>query len=132
MISSSLVCVCAPRLMRRVCKVCRQPYEATGREQEILEAAIGWSGQIYRANPAGCPKCSGTGYRGRVGIHELMVNNEELIDGINKELETAELKRICMKHGMKTLHQDSMQKVRDGVATMAEALTIVPQDMELR
>ncbi len=132
MISSSLVCVCAQRLMRRVCKVCRQPYDASGREQEILEKAIGWTGQIYRANPAGCPKCSGTGYRGRVGIHELMVNNEELIDGINKELETAELKRICMKHGMKTLHQDSMQKVRDGVATMAEALTSVPQDMELR
>jgi type IV pilus assembly protein PilB len=132
MISSSLVCVCAQRLMRRVCKVCRQAYEPEGREKEVLERAIGWTGQVYKANPKGCTKCNNTGYKGRVGIHELMVTNEELIEGINKELETAELKRIAMKGGMKTLHQDSMIKVKEGLSTMAEALATVPQDMELR
>jgi len=132
MISSSLVCVCAQRLMRRVCKSCRVAYEPEGREKEILEKALGWSGQIYKANPKGCPKCGSSGYKGRVGIHELMVTNEELIEGINKELETAELKKIAMRNGMKTLHQDSMVKVKDGLTTMAEALSTVPQDMELR
>jgi type IV pilus assembly protein PilB len=132
MISSSLVCVCAQRLMRRVCRVCRVAYEAEGREKDVLQRAIGWSGHIYKANPKGCPKCNGTGYKGRVGIHELMVNNEELIEAINKEAETAELKRICMRSGMKTLHQDSMIKVKEGVSTLAEALSTVPQDMELR
>jgi type IV pilus assembly protein PilB len=132
MISSSLVCVCAQRLMRRVCKNCRVAYEPEGREKDIIERAIGWSGQIYKASPKGCPKCNGTGYKGRVGIHELMVTNEELIEGINKELETAELKRIAMRAGMKTLHQDSVIKVKDGLTTMAEALSTVPQDMELR
>jgi type IV pilus assembly protein PilB len=67
-----------------------------------------------------------------VGIHELLVNNEELVEAINRGAETAELKRIGMKHGMKTLHQDSMMKVREGLSTMAEALSTVPQDMELR
>ena len=76
MISSSLLCVCAQRLMRRVCKQCRQPYEPAGREREIIEKAIGWHGQIFKANPKGCPKCGGGGYKGRVGIHELMVMNE--------------------------------------------------------
>ncbi len=132
MISSSLVCVCAQRLMRRVCKVCRQPHLPEGREKIVLEKAIGWSGQIYKANPKGCLKCNGTGYKGRVGIHELLITNEELIEGINKELETAELKKIAMRAGMKTLHQDSMLKVREGLTSMAEALSIVPQDMELR
>ena len=132
MISSSLVCVCAQRLMRRVCKVCRQPYEPEGREKDVLERAIGWSGQIYRANPKGCTKCNNTGYKGRVGIHELMVTNEELIEAINKEMETAELKRIAMKGGMKTLHQDSLVKVKEGLTTLPEALATVPQDMELR
>jgi len=133
MISSSLVCVCAQRLMRRVCKSCRQPYEPEGRERSIMERAIGWTGgTIYKASQKGCPKCGGTGYKGRVGIHELMVSNEELIEGINKELETAELKKIAMRGGMKTLHQDSIVKVKDGLTTMAEALSCVPQDMELR
>jgi len=132
MISSSLVCVCAQRLMRRVCKACRMAYEPEGREKDVLQRAIGWSGQIYKANAAGCPKCNSTGYKGRLGIHELLVNNEELIEAINKEAETAELKRICMKSGMKTLHQDSIIKVKEGLTTLAESLSTVPQDMELR
>ncbi len=132
MISSSLVCVCAQRLMRRVCKSCRVAYEPEGREKDLLQRGIGWSGQIYKAAPKGCPKCNGSGYKGRVGIHELMVTNEELIEGINKELETAELKKIAMRGGMKTLHQDSLIKVKDGLTTLAEALSTVPQDMELR
>ncbi|MBA4137034.1 MAG: secretion system protein E [Opitutus sp.] len=133
MISSSLVCVCAQRLMRRVCKSCRVAYEPDGREKDILERAIGWTGgTIYKASAKGCPKCNGSGYKGRVGIHELLVTNEELIEAINKEAETAELKRIAMRAGMKTLHQDSVFKVKEGLTTMAEALSTVPQDMELR
>jgi type IV pilus assembly protein PilB len=133
MISSSLVCVCAQRLMRRVCKTCRVAYEPEGREKDIMERAIGWTGgTIYKANLKGCPKCGGSGYKGRVGIHELMVTNEELIEAINKEMETAEIKKIAMRAGMKTLHQDSVIKVKEGLTTLAEALSTVPQDMELR
>jgi type IV pilus assembly protein PilB len=129
MISSSLLCVCAQRLMRRVCKVCRVAYEPEGREKEVIEAAIGWTGKIFKPNPKGCPKCGGSGYKGRVGIHELMIINEKLIEAINKEAETAELKRICMSSGMKTLHQDSMIKVKEGLTTIAEALATVPEDL---
>src|SRR3954468_22423055 len=129
MISSSLLCVCAQRLMRRVCKQCKMPFTPEGREREILEKALGWSGQIYKANPKGCPKCGGSGYKGRVGIHELMVSNEELVEAINKEAEAAELKKIAMRGGMKTLHQDSLLKVKDGLTTMEEAVGTVPVDM---
>ncbi len=129
MVSSSLLCVCAQRLMRRVCKQCRQPHEPQGREKEILEKALGWSGQIFKANPKGCPKCGGSGYKGRVGIHELMVSNEELVEAINKEAEAAELKKIAMRGGMKTLHQDSMLKVKEGLTTVEEAIANVPPDM---
>jgi len=67
--------------------------------------------------------------KGRVGIHELMVVSEELIEGINKGLETAELKKIAMRNGMKTLHQDSMLKVKEGLTTMEESLGTVPPDL---
>ncbi len=129
MISSSLLCVCAQRLIRRACKTCKVQSEPTPREKEILEKALGWSGPIYKAAPKGCPKCGGSGYKGRVGIHELMITTEELIEGINKGLETAELKKICMRGGMKTLHQDSMLKVKDGLTTMEEAIANVPLDL---
>ncbi|MFA6962378.1 MAG: ATPase, T2SS/T4P/T4SS family [Opitutaceae bacterium] len=129
MISSSLLCVCAQRLMRRVCKTCKVQTEPTPREKELLEKALGWSGPIYKAAPKGCPKCGNSGYKGRVGIHELMITNEELIEGINKGLETSELKKIAMRGGMKTLHQDSLMKVKDGLTTMEEAIANVPPDL---
>ena len=129
MISSSLLCVCAQRLMRRVCKTCKVQTDPTPREKEILEKSLAWSGPIYKAAPKGCPKCGGSGYKGRVGIHELMITTEELIEGINKGMETAELKKICMRAGMKTLHQDSMLKVKEGLTTMEEAIANVPIDL---
>lgn len=130
-ISASLVCVCAQRLLRRVCKNCKQPYKPEGREVMLLTKAIEWEGEIFKANPQGCPMCNGTGYKGRVGIHELMTNSEELTEGINKEVEVAQLKRIAMKNGMKTLHQDSMLKVKMGLTTIEEALANVPPDLIL-
>lgn len=129
MISSSLLCVCAQRLMRRLCKTCRIGYTPEGREAEILEKAIGWKGSIYRHNPKGCSKCGNSGYRGRVGIHELMTISEELISAINKGLETSELKKVAVGNGMTTLHQDSMLKVKEGITAMDEALSVVPQDL---
>jgi type IV pilus assembly protein PilB len=130
-ISASLVCVCAQRLLRRVCKNCKMAYVPDGREKMLLEKAIGWSGEVFRPNPQGCPTCNGLGYKGRVGIHELMVNCEELTEAINKEVEVAQLKRIAMKTGMKTLHQDSMLKVKMGLTTVEEALANVPPDLIL-
>jgi type IV pilus assembly protein PilB len=131
MISASLVCICAQRLMRRICKTCGKIQDPTPREVDILQRAIGWTGQIKRASIDGCPNCNKTGYKGRVGIHELMPTSKELVDAINKEVETAVIKRIAMRNRMKTLHQDSMLKVREGVTTMEESISTVPADMEL-
>ncbi len=130
-ISASLVCVCAQRLLRRVCKNCKVKYVPEGRELEIIQIALGEKGpfEIYKAAPGGCHVCGGNGYKGRVGIHELMTNSEELTEGINKEVEVADLKRIAMKNGMKTLHQDSILKVKMGMTTMEDALSNVPPDM---
>jgi type IV pilus assembly protein PilB len=128
-LSASLVCVCAQRLLRRVCKNCKVKYTPVDREKDILEKAIGWSGEIFKTSPGGCHICSGTGYKGRIGIHELMTNSEELTEAINKEVEVADLKRVAMRNGMKTLHQDSMLKVKMGLTTMEDALGNVPVDM---
>jgi type IV pilus assembly protein PilB len=130
MVSAALVCVCAQRLMRRVCKSCKQVYEPAGREAEILRKAIQWNGPVFRHNPEGCPACNRAGYKGRVGIHELMATSEALVEAINKEAETGVIKRIAMMNGMFTLHQDSMKKVKAGLSSMEEAIGTVPPDLE--
>ena len=129
MISASLICVCAQRLMRRVCKVSKEAYVPEGNEAEIIQRALRWNGEIFRPSATG-PNALTGGYKGRVGVHELMVVTEELVKGINEGFETAVLKKIAMKTGMKTLHQDCMLKVKEGVTTMEEALATVPPDME--
>jgi type IV pilus assembly protein PilB len=130
-ISAALVCVCAQRLLRRVCKNCKVKYVPDGREAEIIMKALDLKEppEIFKAAPGGCHICGGNGYKGRVGIHELMVNCEEIVEAINKEVEVADLKRVCMKMGMKTMHQDSMLKVKMGLTTMEDALSNVPADM---
>ncbi len=130
MISASLVCVCAQRLMRRVCKTCRQQYVPDGRELDIMRRGIHYEGPVYRANRNGCPACGGKGYKGRVGIHEVMATSDQLVEGINKELETVELKKIAMFNGMYTLHQDSLKKVKAGITSIEEAIATVPPDLE--
>ena len=94
-----------------------------------MQRALGWSGQIYRASPNGCPACAGQGYKTRIGIHELMVNSEELTDTINRTVEVAEIKRVAIRNGMKTLHQDTMLKVQLGITSMEEAIGTAPPDL---
>lgn len=131
MISASLLVVCAQRLMRRVCKGCKEEYMPEGNELEIMRRALpDWEPHpIFRASEGGCKACGGNGMKGRVGIHELMQNSEELTRAINENKETADLKRIAMRTGMYTLHQDSILKVTEGVSTVLEALGNVPPDM---
>ena len=130
MISASLLVVCAQRLMRRVCKNCKESYTPVDSEKEIIEKALeGWCGEIFRAPESGCPMCGGLGYKGRVGVHELMTNSEELTKGINQKVETAVLKRIAMQTGMKSLHQDTMLKAKEGLSTIMEGLSTIPPDM---
>jgi type IV pilus assembly protein PilB len=129
MISASLICVCAQRLMRRLCKNCKESFLPEGEEARLLEEAIHWHGPIYRAAIGGCPSCGGSGYKGRIGIHELMaVSSETLIRAINAKAETVEIKKIATGEGMKTLHQDSMLKVKAGITSMEEAIATVAAD----
>ncbi len=130
MISASLVCVCAQRLIRRICSTCRKSYAPSGNEVEIMRNPLDWEGEIYKASRTGCPNCERTGMKGRIGIHELLSTSEELVDAINHGRETAEIKKIGVAKGMRTLHQDSIMKVREGFTSMEEAIATVPPDLE--
>jgi type II secretory ATPase GspE/PulE/Tfp pilus assembly ATPase PilB-like protein len=132
MIAASILVVCAQRLVRKVCPQCRVVHQPADYESEILMRALQWKGDIFKSSDHGCSVCSGRGLRGRTGIHELMVNNDELARAISKRMDTSSIKEIAVRHGMKTLHQDSMLKVKEGMTTLEEALATVPPDAVVR
>jgi type IV pilus assembly protein PilB len=129
MISASLLVVCAQRLIRRVCPKCCIEAEPDPSEKRLLENAIHWSGPIKKMKEKGCPACGGSGMRGRIGIHELMVNNDEITCAINNRASTEKIKQCAVKSGMLTLHQDAMLKVKNGISTVLEAVSVAPPDI---
>lgn len=128
MISSSLLVICAQRLIRRVCNKCCTKCMPDDTEKKLLEQSIQWSGEIPKATEHGCLHCGESGMRGRIGIHELMQNCPEITSAINNNADTATIKEIAIKHGMRTLHQDAMFKVKEGITTILEAVSTAPPD----
>jgi type IV pilus assembly protein PilB len=125
MISSSLLCACAQRLLRRLCK-CKAPYEPDDRERKLAQIPDDFQGTIYKKK--GCNRCGGSGYKGRTGTHELLIINDEIRDLVNKRATAIEIKKLCVEQGMRTLHDDSMLKVREGITSVEEALRVVKVD----
>lgn len=132
MISPSVLMICAQRLMRRLCEHCREPYSASEQEKQQLGLPLGTHLSLYR--PGGCEKCNGEGYYGRIGVHELLVPTEKIRAALAEPGMTADkLKRIAVAEGMTTLYWDAMDKVRQGISTISEALArIQPDDFDSR
>jgi type IV pilus assembly protein PilB len=128
LISSSLEGVLAQRLLRRICSQCREPCETTSAVRERLAAMGGTraEGTTYRGR--GCEECRGTGYRGRIGIFELLAIGPELRELILLKQSNTELKAMAQKT-MITMHQDAMQKAADGVTSLEEILRVSSGDL---
>ena len=128
LVSSSVVLICAQRLLRRFCESCRKPYEATAEEKTLFGLSADRSLTLWKAD--GCEDCSGIGYRGRTGIHEILVPDDTLRLAINQKGVTAEaLTRHAVDNcGMTTLYWDAMEKVRTGDSSLAEVHAKVRPD----
>ncbi|MFI4911450.1 MAG: type II secretion system ATPase GspE [Sedimentisphaeraceae bacterium JB056] len=128
LVSSSVLAVLAQRLVRRICPYCKMPYKPATREMRELglgedkESTHFYTGQ-------GCEKCFNTGYRGRIGIYELLVVNEELRDLISENRPAGVIKRKALEEGLKTLRMDGARKVLAGQTTIAEVLRVTQSDI---
>jgi len=130
LVSSSLIAIMAQRLVRRICPDCRRPSEPTAHELE--ELALGSledhkDCKFYVG--AGCDRCFKTGYRGRTGIYELMLVNEQVQDLIYKRATAGTIKKIALQAGMQTLRMDGARKVLAGITTVAEVLRVTQSDV---
>jgi len=129
-ISDSFLGVLAQRLVRRLCDKCREPYNPTEGEFEDIEADYGKAalakvGQAYSSrlklyHSLGCERCSGSGYKGRLGIHELMEGTPEIKWLIKKNATSQELAKMAHKQGMESLKQDGIHKVFEGITNIRE------------
>jgi general secretion pathway protein E len=127
LVSSSLLCVLAQRLVRRICPDCKQAYEPP--PHELRELGIGEvSKDVKFYTGAGCAKCFETGYRGRTGIYELMVITEEIRELIYERQTAGAVKKKALEQGMQTLRMDGARKVLAGTTTIAEVLRVTQAD----
>jgi type IV pilus assembly protein PilB len=128
LVSSSLLVVCAQRLLRRLCKECKEPYTPDALQRQFVGVEGNAPLTLYRAK--GCEKCNKTGYKGRIGIHEVMAPDDNFRAAVNEKGITSEaLKRVAVdKMGMTTLFWDAMEKVRQGLCSVSDALANVRQD----
>jgi type II secretory ATPase GspE/PulE/Tfp pilus assembly ATPase PilB-like protein len=126
--TSGIRCLVSQRLLRRLCE-CKQPGEPNADERALLERALDDAPVEHLCRPAGCEVCGGTGYKGRVGTHELLKNTDALRALINKRATTDALKEAARAGGMRTLFEDLMEKVKAGLTALPEALgTARPDD----
>ena len=129
LLTSSINLILAQRLVRKICDKCKEPAEI---RPEVLSNLGVDAADISAGFPAfqgrGCSNCSGTGYRGRLAVYEVMVMHESLKEMILKSASAMELKREAVKLGMSTLRMSALQKVRDGWTTVDETIRVTDTD----
>jgi general secretion pathway protein E len=150
LVASSLMALLAQRLVRRLCRECREAYQpaaedlasigidpagfAQGKARRVHfkgdEAWVPPPGMLFRAREGGCPVCLGAGYKGRTAIYELLPIDEKIRQLTIKSSDAQAIKSQGMRAGMRTLREDGAQKVLAGMTTAAEVLMITTQDTE--
>jgi type IV pilus assembly protein PilB len=111
--------VLAQRLVRKLCQHCRESYSPLPNERIAMERATGGAvEQIYRAK--GCPRCKNLGYSGRIGIYELFVPSDKVVELISNNVSLNEIKEAARTGGMRSLREDGYEKVKAGVTTLEE------------
>ena len=139
MISAALIGIVSQRLMRRVCTTCREPYHPDEQELGRFGLMAGKEAKVtfYRArhpDPAAtttCPDCKGSGYKGRVGVYEVLRVNEDIATAISRGSSTDVIRQLALESGMKTLLGYSLELVRQGHTTLEEVGRLILTDSGL-
>ncbi len=122
LIGAAINGVLAQRLVRKICEGCKTPIEMTEQMQMFAETH-GMSGAELK-HGKGCSRCRETGYSGRTGLYELLVMDDNLRDVVARNPNVSEFRRMCVGRGMVTLREDGFRKVREGITTIEEVLTV--------
>jgi type II secretory ATPase GspE/PulE/Tfp pilus assembly ATPase PilB-like protein len=132
--ADALLGIMAQRLIRVLCVKCKEGYHPSPEEfEEIIEAygyeywpqtGIAYSDEMMLYRPKGCPACTNTGYKGRMGVHELLSGSDELKRAVQTRAPIDQIRKLAMQQGMRTLMQDAVEKAFKGVTDIKQARAI--------
>ncbi|HOX28244.1 MAG TPA: type II secretion system ATPase GspE [bacterium] len=125
LVSSSMIGALAQRLTRVLCPECKVPYKPTESELNKLGIPVEEGKNLTFYKPGGCEFCHDIGYRGRIGIYELMTINDQFKDMIVRKVSSVKLRELAIKTGMQTLQQDAIKKIIQGITSLEEAMRVV-------
>jgi type IV pilus assembly protein PilB len=131
LITATVEGILAQRLVRKICEDCRtefEPSEDLLMELNLRKADVAGKKFYYGR---GCDRCNNTGFRGRTGLHELVVCNDELRDVISTGASTDQMRQACIKQGMQTLREAGLKAIFNGVTTIEEVVreTVLEEDL---
>jgi len=129
LVASSVRSIMAQRLVRRLCSNCKQPGELSETELRALRIEPGQLREAQVMKPKGCEQCRQTGYRGRMGIFEIFIIDDEVRHMINKRSSTLLLRQRARELGMRTLREDGMRKVLAGLTSADEVISTTIGDV---
>jgi len=129
--ADALLCILAQRLVRTLCKSCKEEFHPTRSEydelvreygQEDFERAVNipYTDDLVICRPKGCPDCNNTGYRGRMGLHELLMGTDTIKEKIQARARMTEIRDLALLEGMTTLKQDGIAKIFEGHCDLLE------------
>ena len=130
LVASSTRAVMAQRLVRRICPRCKEPYTPTEHEMKLLGPAAAQLEHAVLYRGKGCSDCNMTGYRGRLGIFEIFVLDDDVRHMINAQVSAAELRNAARRLGMRTLREDGLRKVVAGITTLEEVFRVTMGDRD--
>jgi type IV pilus assembly protein PilB len=120
LVASSVNLICAQRLVRRICTQCKEDHPHPPEAMVNAGFTADEARSVVPKRGKGCERCNGTGYKGRVGLYEVMEITEELRELILVGASALELKRKAVDEGMITLRRSGLRKVMEGVTTIEE------------
>jgi len=130
LIASAVRGVLAQRLVRKLCPICKSPSELTEKEMRALSLDVSRMTDATIYGPVGCDKCRGGGFKGRMGIFELFLIDDEVRQMINTGLTTTQLRRRARELGMRTLREDGIRKVLAGLTSGNEVVHTTMSDID--
>lgn len=126
LLASSLKGIISQTLAKRLCKKCAKKRPTTEAEKKIFQKSLGVEiNEVYE--PGKCEECH-NGYKGRIALQEVLLINEEIRDAINKDIDRHTLRKLIYQKGVKTLLQDGLIKIMNGVTTFEEVFKLVDLD----
>lgn len=120
MIAGAIIAIFAQRLVRKLCKECKEAYTPDADECVILGVDPETPPQIFKAHQGGCQMCSGQGYKGRVAVAEILLLDEDMDEVIARGGTKIEMKRLAKQKGFKNMRDDGILKILDGLTSLDE------------